>query len=698
MDPLKNMEKENAREWDEVSNASSLPPPRNPAVPSAAYGNLNNYSPGSKPYSNQAPRVTPAVPTSGPTPPVATYGRTPSLPTNGPTPSRPTPARTPAPKVPANRSPQKPTREHEGSNSGASSGSSVKISVGRPQPPQGSQRPSYGSQQYQQYQRTPNQARPQLTPARAKWAKAPGLVTNRRADNIEEQAIKKELAVQYLKRPDRDEEFPAIGFYLWPSNDEGERPSGILGANLEELNAVRVDSQVFVEMNETDTCIKICCRATEDSDDRIQSAIKAIRDVICHSRALRFAALPTHIAIPPTASAMMTIVKPAIVIGEKKQYEVTDLLLAGEKLSEKDKLVWKNERPECVLACRKKFEEALVEGLRALAPYRGWMQMRLRFGHAVLYNPKNKFRKGNSDWKDFFNMVNSKQMRSRFVPNFSDANVIRPLIHKILDWPERYKPADGKLRSLQEVGFKDTEIVFFETSDGPFRIEAEIDRLDETKEGEYQAGATRLFKDHNRNKRIRVTTVDVEKEIDWDLEVISDNEVPAQEVPQQLDLMIKKSVNTRTAIRYDSLDLPYPDVKPVPGSGMKITAVVIKSVIQYAVIENDYVVEIAVYRRFLGPEMEPEMSVGVSMYQKLWDSDEMRSLHGPNETRSWEDPLKAFFGHGFAKGEVIDGSKGVEKFLTEVETIQGFLVDAVKIAGNASNQNQDTWGAEAGAA
>ena len=188
------------------------------------------------------------------------------------------------------------------------------------------------------------------------------------------------------------------------------------------------------------------------------------------------------------------------------------------------------------------------------------------------------------------------------------------------------------------------------------------------------------------------------REIDWDLEVISDNEVPAQEVPQQLDFMIKKSVNTRTAIRYDSLDLPYPDVKPVLGSGMKITAVVIKSVIQYAVIENDYVVEIAVYRRFLGPEMEPEMSVGVSMYQKLWDSDEMRSLHGPNETRSWEDPLKAFFGHGFAKGEVIDGSKGVEKFLAEVETIQGFLVDAVKIAENASKPNQDTWGAEAGAA
>lgn len=35
-------------------------------------------------------------------------------------------------------------------------------------------------------------------------------MTNRRNDHNQEQALKKELEGQYLKRPDRDEQFPAI--------------------------------------------------------------------------------------------------------------------------------------------------------------------------------------------------------------------------------------------------------------------------------------------------------------------------------------------------------------------------------------------------------------------------------------------------------------------------------------------------------
>ncbi|KAF8867265.1 hypothetical protein BDZ45DRAFT_8484 [Acephala macrosclerotiorum] len=202
-------------------------------------------------------------------------------------------------------------------------------------------------------------------------------------------------------------------------------------------------------------------------------------------------------------------------------------------------------------------------------------------------------------------------------------------------------------------------------------------------------------KSQKKRQKRPVLTLSTSRQIDCDLEVISDNEVPAQEVPPQLALMIQNSVNTRTPIRYDWLDLPYPDVKLVGGSGMHIIAVVVKSVIQFAVIENDLVVEMAVYRRFLGPGMEPEMSVGVSMYKHLWDSTHMRSLHGTTENRSWEDPLKTFFGYSHANGEVIDGSKGVEKFLAEVETIQGFLADAIKHAECFRTQTQDTW--EAGA-
>lgn len=42
-------------------------------------------------------------------------------------------------------------------------------------------------------------------------------------------------------------------------------------------------------------------------------------------------------------------------------------------------------------------------------------------------------------------------------------------------------------------------------------MEVEIDRIAETEVGEYQVGSTRVFKDNSRNKRLRVTNVNVEK-------------------------------------------------------------------------------------------------------------------------------------------------------------------------------------------
>lgn len=83
---------------------------------------------------------------------------------------------------------------------------------------------------------------------------------------------------------------------------------------------------------------------------------------------------------------------------------------------------------------------------------------------------------------------------------------------KILDMAEKFGPADGKYKLIEDVPYKDTEIIFFHTtSDGPFRMEAEIDRIAETCNGEYQIGSTRMFRDHKRNKRLRVTNIDVEK-------------------------------------------------------------------------------------------------------------------------------------------------------------------------------------------
>jgi len=85
---------------------------------------------------------------------------------------------------------------------------------------------------------------------------------------------------------------------------------------------------------------------------------------------------------------------------------------------------------------------------------------------------------------------------------------------KIVGWPERFLPVSSRARSLEEVTFKDTVIIFVVPRNGePLRIEAEVDRRFEEgkEEGEYQIGTTRLFKDNQRNRLAKVTTVDIER-------------------------------------------------------------------------------------------------------------------------------------------------------------------------------------------
>lgn len=167
------------------------------------------------------------------------------------------------------------------------------------------------------------------------------------------------------------------------------------------------------------------------------------------------------------------------------------------------------------------------------------------------------------------------------------------------------------------------------------------------------------------------------RQLDWAIDIVTDNEIDASELPTQLQKMVEGSITTRSLIRLDSLGLPYPGVKPIPCSGATIKEVVVKSVIEYALNETDYVVELTLFRSWLGSDTrgDPILSTGVAMYHKDWD-DEMGRLTATAGDRSWAEPLKTFFGKGFEKDELDIGSNGIERFIAEIEMIQDLLVEA----------------------
>lgn len=195
-----------------------------------------------------------------------------------------------------------------------------------------------------------------------------------------------------------------------------ERPADILGHSLEELNAVRIENKVFVMMNRTDTCIKICSRLAEGADERLQSAIREIRERIRAEQAIRNRARPLRIVMPPTAGAMTTFMKPAIVHWTTKLHMTSHLGLGDVLLSDEERLKWENERPKLLQKCQQDFEHAMDKGLRQLGPYKGWMQLRLRFGRIELEDPKVRYKNGRSDWTDFSKMMAAERMSSTLKP------------------------------------------------------------------------------------------------------------------------------------------------------------------------------------------------------------------------------------------------------------------------------------------
>jgi hypothetical protein len=88
---------------------------------------------------------------------------------------------------------------------------------------------------------------------------------------------------------------------------------------------------------------------------------------------------------------------------------------------------------------------------------------------------------------------------------------------------------------------------------------------------------------------------------------------------------------------------------------------------------SQYVVEIAIYRAWTGSktECEPKVSAGVAMFHHDWDL-QMEAIKNSTDRRHWKSDLSNFFCIG------NDGSGGLQGFIDEVETIQGFLSDAAK--------------------
>ncbi|KAE9377173.1 hypothetical protein N431DRAFT_555423 [Stipitochalara longipes BDJ] len=513
------------------------------------------------------------------------------------------------------------------------------------------------------------------TPKKSVWAEPEALKTTRRAADQDIKTYTKKEREKYLEAPIEEERMLAYGFYMWPQ-DDGPAVD-VLGIDLAPLRHVRMNEKVYINLVEgarSPELLKISSESIH-SEAHIAVTIRAIRSVIAHAKARAVLATPKYFVVPLTASAMRSFIGPKEVITETvvvgdvektKNVRCIGTQMLGQQLSEQEQLKWEENAASRNKDYVEDFKNRLSSSLMELAPLKIEMRMRIHFGHIVFRRFPPEYSASKHSIDDFVGLLGHSLARleiDKAIPSV----VAYSMARKIVNMPDRFRPASGRVLSLLAVPAKHTEIFFVKTRRGDdFRVEAEIDaRYDEEISSleEFQVGSYNVFRNDRRDKRIDLSTVDPERQVDFTLQVITDSLV---EIPQtsnkEFESLIEGSISKRH--RIDSLNMRYPWVLPRHSTELQITKLVMRSVIQYALQSTGFVIEISFYRTWYGQDTreEPQIAAGISMYHPQWDL-EMESIENSTQGRNWKRDLSNFFEDGF--DDFLNELRGVQELLSQ---------------------------------
>ncbi|KHJ33093.1 hypothetical protein EV44_g0984 [Erysiphe necator] len=500
-----------------------------------------------------------------------------------------------------------------------------------------------------------------------KWGRPEPLITYRKAAYDNFLAIEQAEKKKYLDPPPVDKGiFPALGCYLWP--DWNESPTTLLGPRLEDLNQIRLENQVWIDLDEENKCINIYSHSVINADTVLANSVKGIRDAVEHAKATRFTASPLHLVYPPTSVEMRKLIKASFV--ERDPPKAMKLILVGEKLSNLERLEWEATRDNMLVLNIQFLQKHLVKNLLKYAPVKHWMRLRIHFGNISMSRFTNQFGKNGTSWPAFLEMVAAPRFSAIVDRNLGDARLALLFKEKICQLPDSFCSVHGRI-PLKDIKFKDTEIIHFNINNQKFRMEGEIDESFDNSSQVYQIGSNSLYRDNRRNVLVETRTIDVERGLDWKLELIADNKDKVLSLPPELRTLIKDSIPVNNRFRIDALGMQYPDIAPSPSHLVFISSVIVRSIIQYRMKSSGFIIEIAIYREWIGAitKGEPEIFCSISMFHPCWD-DETQDLSNKTYGRAWKNDLSNFF------IESDQHTTGLEYLLAQIRTVQDYIIQA----------------------
>jgi hypothetical protein len=161
------------------------------------------------------------------------------------------------------------------------------------------------------------------------------------------------------------------------------------------------------------------------------------------------------------------------------------------------------------------------------------------------------------------------------------------------------------------------------------------------------------------------------RNIDWQVEVISDNTLLEKDCSEQLESMLRKSINAKTPQKVDDLGLDYIAVHPTAPPSYQIKYIIVRSTYQYKFTMSGYIVEIAIYRKWEGHSTQgtPKLEAGVILYHPAWESA-LEDISRLPAGRHWisDAKLTPFYDNGIGAENC-----GIGAFREAVGTIRDLL-------------------------
>ncbi|KAG0649800.1 hypothetical protein D0Z07_3535 [Hyphodiscus hymeniophilus] len=445
---------------------------------------------------------------------------------------------------------------------------------------------------------------------------------------------------------------------------------------LKVFDHLREEFEVHIDWNEQMRSLRINCVAQQAvAEENVAAVIEGIKVKYRDAQAQIVSATPTYIIVPPTSEAIRACIQPEKVVERDSRHIVTNIKIAGERLAPAALSEWEVSHRRMNEENSKNFRTQAFKRIFELQDLIKWMRMRIQFGHVNLRQFPQSFLQGKYSFEMFGEMMKKSRVVSDAVfDRKMEAEIAINLIQKIVRRRQDFAPKNSRTASLDDVinNPRNTEIIFISTAEDreQLRLEAEVESVEFGALGKYQIGHTRLFADDARNKLAEITTMDIEREFDWTLEIIQDSEI--KEVPQALRNLIAVSLDNRSAELVDPVGLPYPAIALRVPIGFKIKNVVMRSVFQYQWTPTSNIVEIAIYREWAGVDTRsaPKMQASISMFGADWDM-EMESVNDTISGRNWDKELSNFFGQ-----EQAHERSGFKGLMAEIREIQRLLKTA----------------------